>query len=154
MNQWFQSPVLIILAVWSAVLTVLLIAAFVYYKRLTQGSKKKNLLKMLKENKKTLSQEKKRTDDLEKRVKELEEEILSHVQKIGLIRFNPFAETGGNQSFCLSLLDSKDNGLVISSLHSREGTRVYAKPIKAGKEAGYAFSSEEKRAIKGAKKIK
>ena len=73
---------------------------------------------------------------------------------MGLVRYNPFAETGGDQSFCLSLLDGNNNGLVISSLHSRENTRIYAKPVKKGKAANYDLSTEEKEAVKKAKKIK
>jgi hypothetical protein len=76
------------------------------------------------------------------------------MRRRGLVRFNPFAGTGGNQSFCLALLDGEDNGLVISSLHSREVTRIYAKPIKKGKSAGYQLSTEEIQAIKNAKKIR
>ncbi|PJC28376.1 hypothetical protein CO054_00495 [Candidatus Shapirobacteria bacterium CG_4_9_14_0_2_um_filter_39_11] len=74
--------------------------------------------------------------------------------KIGLVRFNPFPGTGGDQSFCLSILDGEGSGLVISSLHSRETTRIYAKPVKKGKAAGYELSTEEKQAIKNAKKIR
>lgn len=74
--------------------------------------------------------------------------------KIGLVRFNPFSETGGNQSFCLALLDGEDSGLVISSLHTRQTTRIYAKPVKKGKGDGYELSAEEKQAIKNAKKIR
>lgn len=76
-----------------------------------------------------------------------------HLQKVGLVRFNPFAETGGDQSFCLALLDGEDSGLVISSLHSRETTRIYAKPVRKGKPVGYDFSAEEKQAVLKAKKI-
>ena len=50
-------------------------------------------------------------------------------QRVGLVRFNPFEDTGGNQSFALALLDAEGNGWVLSSLHARTGTRVYAKPI-------------------------
>jgi hypothetical protein len=65
----------------------------------------------------------------------------------GLVRFNPFGDTGGNQSFALALLDSEGDGVVILSLHSREGTRIYVKPVKKGK-AELKVSDEEERAIK------
>ena len=55
-----------------------------------------------------------------------------HLQKIGFIRYNPFKSTGGDQSFILSLLDDYNNGVVITSFHSRETTRIYAKKIKEG----------------------
>jgi len=69
--------------------------------------------------------------------------------KVGLIRFNPFKDTGGDQSFVIALLDSKNNGLVLSSLHSREGTRMYTKPIKNGVST-YNLTNEEQEAIKKA----
>ena len=75
----------------------------------------------------------------------------SHIQKVGFVRFNPFPQTGGDQSFSLSLLDENDNGFVLSSLHSRDTTRFYAKTIKNGQGDGYELSKEEKKAIKNSK---
>lgn len=67
-------------------------------------------------------------------------------QRVGLVRYNPFEDTGGNQSFALALLDASGNGWVLSSLHSRTGTRVYAKSITdGGSDAG--LSAEETAAI-------
>ena len=67
-------------------------------------------------------------------------------QRVGLVRYNPFEETGGNQSFALALLDAGGDGWVLSSLHARSGTRVYAKAIKGGRsDAG--LSAEETTAI-------
>jgi hypothetical protein len=67
-------------------------------------------------------------------------------QRVGLVRYNPFEETGGNQSFALALLDAAGDGWVLSSLHARESTRVYAKAISGGRsEAG--LSAEETAAI-------
>jgi Protein of unknown function (DUF4446) len=70
-------------------------------------------------------------------------------QRVGLVRFNPFEDTGGNQSFALALLDAEGNGWVLSSLHARSGTRVYAKAIREGRSEG-AVSDEEAAAIKQA----
>jgi len=69
-----------------------------------------------------------------------------HVQKVGVVRFNPFKDIGGDQSFSIALLDEEDNGLVITSLYGREGNRVYAKPIEGG-QSKYQLSDEEKEAI-------
>jgi len=73
------------------------------------------------------------------------------IQKVGIIRFNPFSEVGGDQSFSLALLDGNDNGLVITSFYTREGNRVYGKPIKNG-QSPYALSQEEIKAIETARK--
>ena len=74
------------------------------------------------------------------------------VQKIGMVRFNPFSEVGGDQSFSIALLDGKDDGLVMTSFYTKEGNRVYGKPIKNGKSQ-YALSQEEIKAITTARKI-
>lgn len=73
--------------------------------------------------------------------------------KIGMIRFNPFNDTGGDQSFCLAALDSHDNGFIISSIHARTGTRVYAKEIAGGKSK-HNLSDEESIALKRALVVK
>lgn len=91
--------------------------------------------------------------DLEKRIAQLEERItnlerknLDSFQKIGFIRFNPFSETGGNVSFVIALLDGHNNGVVITSLHNRGGTRTYAKTVEKG-ISKYELSEDEQKAI-------
>lgn len=70
------------------------------------------------------------------------------LHKTGLVRFNPFKEVGGDQSFAIAFLNGKNNGIVISSLYTREGTRIYAKAITSGKSEKYPLTEEEERAIK------
>ena len=79
----------------------------------------------------------------------LEKMANQSIQKVKVVRFNPFKETGGDQSFAIALLDSHNNGLVISSLYSREGTRIYSKPIETG-QSKYPLSKEEIEALKKA----
>ena len=69
--------------------------------------------------------------------------------RVGLVRFNPFEDTGGNQSFALAVTDAKGDGWVISSLHTRAATRVYAKSITGGKPEAQ-LSSEETEALRQA----
>ena len=76
------------------------------------------------------------------------------IHKVGIIRFNPFKDIGGDQSFALALLDGKDSGIVISSIHTREGTRIYSKPVVKGESEKYTLTEEEKQAIKMALAIK
>ena len=83
---------------------------------------------------------------------EVGDETKSHLQKMGFVRFNPFNDTGGDQSFCLAILNGHDTGIVISSLHSREQTRIYAKRIVAGKTEGVELSREEAEALNRALK--
>ncbi len=90
--------------------------------------------------------------ELESRIELLRAENKINFQKIGLVRYNPFSDTGGNQSFVLALLDGNDSGFVITTLHSREATRVFAKPVSGGREGGFEFSKEEIQAILEAQK--
>ena len=70
---------------------------------------------------------------------------LSHkgLHKMGILRFNPFREIGGDQSFSMALLDGDNNGVVLSSLYSREGVRIYAKAIQKGNSQKYPLTQEE-----------
>jgi uncharacterized protein DUF4446 len=71
------------------------------------------------------------------------------IQRVGIVRYNPFEDTGSNQSFVLAVLDAHANGFVLSSLHSRQQTRVFLKPVAAGKTET-ALSEEEAEAIRRA----
>lgn len=82
----------------------------------------------------------------QKSIDTLHQQSLSHLQKVGFVRFNPFSDTGGDQSFCLCLLDANNNGVTITSLHNREQTRIYAKLIQAG-TSEHSFFDEEKQAL-------
>jgi len=80
---------------------------------------------------------------------DLKEKNKKNLKKRGMVRFNPFAEVGGDQSFSIALLDSHNNGFVITSHYARESNRVYAKPIEKG-ISQYKLSEEEKKAIEEA----
>lgn len=67
--------------------------------------------------------------------------------KINLVRFNPFNDLGGDQSFILCLLDNQNSGAIITSLHSRHHTRLYAKSIKLGKVGEGHLSPEENQVL-------
>jgi len=71
------------------------------------------------------------------------------IQRVAVVRFNPFADTGGDQSFAIALLDARGDGIVLSSLHSRSDTRIFAKPVSGGR-SGHPLSDEEQEAIRQA----
>ncbi len=77
---------------------------------------------------------------------------LSHIQRLALLRYNPYDDTGGDQSFSVALLNKKGDGVVVTSLHSRSGTRVFGKPVVSGKSDKYQFSKEEAEVLKKAMK--
>lgn len=88
---------------------------------------------------------------LSSRCDNIEKDGLLHIQKIGLLRFNPFKDTGGDQSFILSLINAADTGVVITALYSRSGTRWYAKRVINGKGLEHELSEDEKKSLKMAK---
>ena len=71
------------------------------------------------------------------------------LQRVGVVRYNPFQDSGGDQSFALALLDHAGTGIVISSLHGRAETRIFAKQIENGRSA-HSLSEEEQQAIRAA----
>lgn len=94
-----------------------------------------------------------RLESVSRKIDNLKKEGKFSIQKVAMIRFNPFSEAGGDQSFSIALLNANDDGIVITGLFARNGNRVYAKPVKAG-ISDYSLSDEEKEAINKAKKSK
>ena len=90
-----------------------------------------------------------RQDELDGRASALEERARHTLQGISLVRFNNFDDTGGNQSFALAVADPESNGVVLSSLHARNQTRVYGKAVARGVAEG-ALSAEESEALREA----
>lgn len=86
-------------------------------------------------------------DEIDPRFKLIEEISKISIQKVGFLRFNPFQDTGGDNSFVVAMLDYKNDGVLFSSLYTRGGVRVYGKQIQNG-QSKYQLSEEEKRVIK------
>ncbi len=77
----------------------------------------------------------------------IDERSRRSLQHIGIVRFNPFEDTGSDQSFAIALLDDARDGIVISSLHGRANTRLFAKPVNDGAST-HTLSDEEAEAIR------
>jgi hypothetical protein len=118
-----------------------------HYNTLTEGTNARTLQEILDTVMQELKTAKHQINSLHKTSQELQQDGELHIQKIGLLRFNPFKDTGGDQSFILALIDKKDTGIVISGLYSRSGTRWYAKRVVEGKGIEHELSEEEKKAI-------
>jgi hypothetical protein len=84
------------------------------------------------------------------RTRALESDARQAVRRVGLVRFNPFEDTGSNQSFALALLNDEQDGIILSSLHSRQATRVYLKQIMGGTSEA-TLSAEETEALRQAR---
>lgn len=123
------------------------------YDRLIKGVTSESLLSILDRLLGDLQDAKKNIETLTAQYNKIEKDSSFHIQKIGLLRFNPFKDTGGDQSFILSLVDAHDTGVVISGLYSRSGMRWYVKQVVNGKGFEHDLSDEETKAIQIAKKI-
>ncbi len=160
MNGILSNPYLLVIALLTLANIILLSLLFWrflrYQKRLTElfsGNSMGNLDEVLAKQHKSIQNHSKNLKELGEILGEIVEQNKVHVQHIGVVRFNPFGDTGGNLSFSVALLDALQNGIVISSLHSREGTRIYAKALKFGKSESN-LTDEEQSAIDQAKQIK
>lgn len=138
------------LVFWASFLTFWIYKVSSHYSRLVGKSSKGDLREILEGILQNSDDYLKEVEKIKKDLGELGKKGEKSIQKVGLVRFNPFGDTGGNQSFALSLLDQTDTGIILLSLHGREGTRVYIKNITRGKST-YDLSKEEKRAIAEAK---
>ncbi len=136
-----------------AALTIFTLRLSAHYNHLIKDVNKRSLQTLLEKILTDIDITKKDIDLLSKRCDTIMKEGQLHIQKIGLIRFNPFKETGGDQSFILAMVDGNDTGVVISGLYSRSGTRWYAKRILAGNGVEHDLSEDEKQAVREAKKI-
>lgn len=152
MNQLFFQ--ITILAIATILLLGVIVLAFVVFKmrrrqeRFLRGKEGKSLERVIYEQHEEIEKLVTDTQDLYKLQEKLHQTLTTAIQHIGLVRFNPFSEEGGDQSFSLALLDGKKNGFVLSSLHSRTGVRLYAKPVTTGVSAKYRLSEEESEALK------
>lgn len=79
----------------------------------------------------------------------LDKDLEGCIQKVGILRYSAFQDTGSDLSFTLALLDEHDNGVVLNGIYSREMSNIYAKPVEGGKSK-YTLSEEEQEAIKRA----
>ncbi len=90
---------------------------------------------------------------MEERAGSIETQQPYLLQHVGVVRFNPFPDKGGDQSFVVAILDGHADGVVLSGLHSRVDSRVYAKPVVGG-QSTYTLTEEERTAIARAMKPK
>jgi len=135
------------LIIWNILLQIKISKIAKNQKVLFNGKKGSDLEPIILANNAKIKELSIQTKDLYQQTSEVKAHSLKSIHKIGLLRFNPFREIGGDQSFSLALLDDENNGTIISSLYSREGVRIYAKAVQKGKTTKYPLTEEEKRAI-------
>ena len=157
-----QQTILILFAALAAAIFILFILCIVLFVKLN-GQKKRydyfmgsnrrpthNLEMKIEEYFETSKKIESQYSKLLDMVTDMDKTDKSKIQKVGLIRYNPFDEMGGNLCFALALLDGNDNGVVLNGIHSRTGSFTYAKPIEMGVST-YMLSEEELKAVEVAK---
>jgi hypothetical protein len=117
-----------------------------HYSRLIRGGPGGNLEEVLERHLDRVDTTAERVEQLDALCHQLEGTLQHAIQRVGIVRFNPFSDTGGDQSFSIALLDGDGDGLVLSSLFGRSETRVFAKPVQGG-QSKYTLTEEEQEAI-------
>ena len=138
--------------IWLVIISFLFIKTLAKYNRLTADVTEKTLSAVLSDllDKQAISD--KESKETKTKIEELENKTVHFIQRIGLIRFNPFNDTGGDQSFALALLNAEMSGIIITSLYARTGVRWYIKTVKKGKGIEHELSNEETQALHKATK--
>lgn len=141
-----------------AVITILLVIGFiVMIARLTSINKKyrnflnklgngKNIEEDLENYMYRVERVEKQNTEITTYIKNLDEDLTKCIQKVGIVRYNAFKDTGSDLSFALALLDENNDGVVLNGIYSREMSNIYAKPVVNGKSS-YTVSEEEQQAI-------
>ncbi len=155
-EDFFNSTAGIVAAVALAVALVALMATLLLlarqqrlvrqYSELTTGTSGGNLETVLNDHIAQVRDTTRRVEDVDQLAQRLEKAAYFSLQHLGVVRFNPFHDTGGDQSFAIALVDGHGNGVGLSSLHARDATRIYAKPLNRW-ESTYSLTDEEKQAI-------
>ena len=119
-------------------------------KRFFAGKKAKDLEDTIIGLENEISKLKKSKESIEKDITEINAKLRKSIRGLEMVRFNPFPDQGSNQSFAIGMLNGDGDGVVFSSLYSRERMSVFAKPVKDGKSE-YELTVEEKEALAKAK---
>lgn len=115
-------------------------------KRLFRGKNAVDLENLLTDFAKALDSFDKWSKDAHSRMLNFDKELARSARHIGIVRFNPFKDAGGDQSAAIAILDDSHNGVVLSSIYGRDSSRTYAKPVVNGNST-YHLSEEEREAI-------
>lgn len=145
--------IILVLVVWITGISYALYKVSSHYKRLVGKTGREDLRGILEVLLLAKAKNEEHVKQVQAALATLEKKSLQFVQKIGIVKFNPYSEAGGDHSFAIALLSGEGTGYVLLSLHSREGTRIYIKTIEGGKSRSQ-LSREEKQAVDQAMKSK
>jgi len=163
LNSLFENPVflIVIFSIIFLLMIAFIIIIFIigkaykqlndryveFMSKLGEGDK---VEKILSEYLRIVDENSKKIKLQEERINRLEANLKKCIQKVGLIRYNAYGDTGSDLSFTMALMDADDNGVVVNGLYSRDSSSIFAKPLAKG-ETKYNLSAEEIQAIDIAK---
>jgi hypothetical protein len=120
-------------------------------KKIFAGTKAHNLEGMIVEVGKKIKQLEETQKEINIHLVTIDKRLNNSIRNIETIRFNPFVDAGGNQSFAIAFMNDEKNGVIMSSLYARDRMSIFAKPISNGK-SDFELSSEEKEVLERAVK--
>lgn len=159
LNQLFADNLALAFGALAAIVLALLVAVLVLGARVGRATRAyrdlvrdsdgggPSLHDLLAGNASALERSAERMADIEAMQALIETRTRRSLQHIGMVRYNPFEDTGSDQSFAIAMLDDRRDGVVISSLHGRANTRIFAKPVADG-TSSHNLSDEEAEAIR------
>lgn len=164
MTFWFEEPAVLFVLATSLVLALILIVMLIWVirlsgklKRLTkrygafmEGSGVDDLEQVVIGIKHQIEQNDENIRHQAKQIGELQAVLPKMKSKVGLLRYNAFGDRGNDLSFSVAVVNEQEDGMVITGIHSRETTYIYAKPLEKG-SSNYPLTPEELKAIKEAK---
>lgn len=136
---------------WLIILSYYVIKIRKHYFSLTERTKKQRIDEILDSINQSGEKNKQDITQIKKEIDIIVNNSSVFFNKFGLIRYNPFGKSEGEQSFVLSLLDSRENGMVLNFIYTHEGIRIYVKKVVGGKGEDSQLSEEERQAIIRAK---
>ncbi|MFH1200718.1 MAG: DUF4446 family protein [bacterium] len=150
MNAKLQIAFFVFIGITIMVDAIWIISTEKRLKRFFLGKKAKNLEETIITLETEITKLNKAKGEIEKNIISINSKLKKSVRGLETIRFNPFSDQGSNQSFAIGMLNEEGDGLVISSLYSRERMSIFAKPVKNGKSE-YELTTEEKEVLQKAK---
>ena len=141
--------VLVGIFIWLLILTWLVFRQKSFFNNLFPQEKGRDIRNKFKEVIEAISGFEKDNQILERKLTGFKKDSLDNFSRMAVLKYNPYNDTGGDQSFSLVILNGKMDGVLVTSLHSRSGTRTYLKNIKSGKSE-LELSKEEKKVLEQA----
>lgn len=120
------------------------------YRKLVRGTDGKQIEGILFEHMDKIEEVHKRLNQMESQLDVFNNRLSFCVQRVGIVRYNAFNDTGSDLSYSIAFLDENNDGIILTGIYGRIETVSYAKPVKNG-VSNYSLSVEELQALERAK---